>query len=114
MPPDGSDRGMINVPSVYFERASPERYPGELRQGNRVRLRVAFQGDWELYEPGTLVTVLNTRVKDGDVHHDVAVDFSENLTVPRGVLEDERIGWATVEWAAGEVPEIGFANDSPV
>jgi len=112
--PDGKDRGMINVPSVYFERASPERYERELRQGDRIRLRQAVQGDRESYEAGTLVTVLNTRVEDGIVRHDVAVDFSENLTVTRESLDDDRSGWATVEWSAGADPVIGFAADSPV
>jgi hypothetical protein len=80
---------LLRLPSTYFERASDTRIPGELRQGDRVRLLTDIQGNDDSYESGEVCTVLNTRTQPDGIFHDVLPDYGEVLmALPREQLEE--------------------------
>ena len=83
----GRERGMVILQSAHMERLSDVRREGELRQGDRVRLLVKVSGTTSLHEAGEVGTVLTRRIAPNRISHDVALDFNENVNVPRDQLE---------------------------
>jgi hypothetical protein len=110
----GRDRGMIVLPSTYFERISETRKEGELRQGDRVKLVTAFRGDQALHESGQTGTVINTRTKPDLISHDIALDFDETITVPRNHLERIPDDYAKVIWSDVDGVTVNFSGGSAV
>jgi hypothetical protein len=101
---------LLQLPSAYFECASETRQPGELRQGDRVRLRSAVAA----YEAGDVCTVLNTRTRPDGIFHDVLPDFGETLmALPREQLEDIPGCSADVVYAVhGKSVNVSFNDTS--
>ena len=75
--PSGEGRGIVILQSIRFERASPERQEGELRQGDRIRLTTSVNGQ----EAGALGTVVGTIAKVDQPMYLIAVDFGEVVTI---------------------------------
>jgi hypothetical protein len=101
---------LLRLPSAYFERAAESREPGELRQGDRVRLKSAVAD----YEAGDICTVLNTRLGPDGIFHDVLPDFGETLTaLPRAELDPIPGCTAKVVYAVhGKSVTVGFNDTS--
>ena len=101
---------LLQLPSEYFERASETRLPGELRQGDRVRLMAAA----EAYKPGDICTVLNTRTRPDGIFHDIIPDFGDTLMeVPRRQLEQIPGCSANVAYTVdGENVKVSFNDTS--
>lgn len=99
---------LMRLPTAYFERASEVRRPGELRQGDRVRLRSAMGS----YEAGDVCTVLVTRTQSDAIFYDVIPDFGKALTgIPREHLEEIPGDFAKVVYAInGKSVSISFEN----
>jgi hypothetical protein len=104
---------LLKLPSTYFERASETRRPGELRQGDRVRLPTDMR-EQSVYEAGTVCTVLNTRSKPNGTFHDVLPDFGEVLMeLPKEQLEPIPGCSAEVTYKVhGESVTIGWNDTS--
>jgi hypothetical protein len=101
---------LLLLPSAYFERASETRQPGELRQGDRVRLMSAVAAN----EAGDVCTVLNTRTRPDGIFHDVIPDFGETLMErPRGQLGEIPGCSATVVYTVdGKSVNVAFNDTS--
>jgi hypothetical protein len=101
---------LLQLPTAYFERASEVRRAGELRQGDRVRLRSAMGS----YEAGDVCTVLVTRTQSDGIFHDVIPDFGEALTgIPREQLEEIPDCSANVVYEVnGEGVNVSFNDTS--
>jgi hypothetical protein len=84
--PGRQNRGLVQVQDNYFERIG-DRKPGELRQGDRVYLKSDIEVLGKLYQEDTPGTVLSTHEPPEGCFHYVAVDWGENIQVPRGILE---------------------------
>jgi hypothetical protein len=83
----GRERGMVILQSAHIERLSEVRREAELRQGDRVRLLGRISGAKSIHERGEVGTVLTRRIAPSRISHDVALDFNENINVPRDQLE---------------------------
>ncbi len=105
----GRDRGLVVAQSAYFELGAENRRQGELRQGDRVRLRADIHGSTGLHDAGTTGTVLTTHVKPGSIHHDIALDFRENMRVAADQLELIPQPPATVTFAVDGSVHVKFA-----
>ena len=101
---------LLQLPSAYFERASERRHPGELRQGDRVRLVSALAPQ----EAGDVCTVLNTRNRSEGIFHDVIPDFGEPLMELRREQLEEIPGCSAnvVYTTDGQSVKIGFNDTS--
>ena len=87
--------GMRLMPSGYFERTG-ERRPGELRQGDRVKLSDDYLEDEESVDTGTVIC---THVKPEGILHDVALDYSGSIRIPHEGVELIQGEHATVEFS---------------
>lgn len=67
--------GLIMSQSAYFERTA-ERKPGELGQGDRVKLSDDYLEDEESVDTGTFIC---THVKPEGILHDIALDYSGSI-----------------------------------
>lgn len=83
----GREPGILLLPSVLIERTSADRRPGELRQGDRVRLVADVEGRTRPHPAGQTATVLTRHIALDHIAHDVALDFDENVRVRRADLE---------------------------
>jgi hypothetical protein len=81
---------------------------GELRQGDRVRLRADRHGS-QGHDAGTTGTVLTTHVRPGSIQHDIALDFRENIRVAADQLEPIPQPPATVTFAVDGSVHVKFA-----
>ena len=97
--PQGRELGMMLLPSARLERVSVIRRPGELREGERVKLLSTVYGPTAAHEPGTLATILTRHVTMDGIFHDIAIDFSDNVKVRRDQLEPLPGRHATVTWS---------------
>lgn len=75
--------GMRLMPSGYFERTA-ERKPGELRQGDRVKLSDDYLEDEKSIDTGTVIC---THVKREGMLHDIALDYSGSIRIPHEGVE---------------------------
>jgi hypothetical protein len=75
--------GMRLMPSGYFERTA-ERKPGELRQGDRVKLSDDYLEDEKSVDTGTVIC---THVKPEGILHDIALDYSGSIRIPHERVE---------------------------
>ncbi|MCI0144174.1 hypothetical protein KNN17_21740 [Arthrobacter bambusae] len=87
--------GLVMSQSAYFERTS-ERKPGELRQGDRVKLSDDFLDDEESVDTGTVIC---THVKPDGILHDIALDFSGSVRIPHEGVEQIPDEYAKVEFS---------------
>lgn len=101
---------LLQLPTAYFERVSEVRQPGELRQGDRVRLRSAMGS----CEAGDVCTVLVTRTQSDGIFYDVIPDFGKALTgIPREHLEEIPGNFAKVVYTInGKSVSISFKDTS--
>jgi hypothetical protein len=90
---------MVLLPSARLERLSVIRRPGELRQGERVKLLATVHGPTAVHEPGTLATILTRHITTDGIFHDIAIDFSENVKVRRDQVAQLPDRDATVTWS---------------
>jgi hypothetical protein len=104
--------GLLLLPSAYFERTAEVRRPGELRQGDRVKLVADLPGGGSPHTEGQVGTVITTRVKPDRVSCDVALDFDENINVPRDLLEHLPGLFAQVAYSDDEGVRISFDDGS--
>ena len=105
------DSELIDLQTPYFQRSSRRRKEGELRQGDRVKLVTGLRGTQSYIEAGTMGTVICTHTVPDRLQHGVALDFLENVTVPREQLEHMPNLFARVIFADDTGVRIDFSDN---
>ena len=104
--PSGEDRGVVTLQSIRFERASPERQEGELRQGDRIKLTTTVNSQ----EAGTLGTVVGTFAKIDQPMYLIAIDFGEVVTISGDQFEHLEGLSAKVTFSDEEGVRVDFSD----
>jgi hypothetical protein len=107
--PGRQNRGLITLQDVYFER-SGERKSNELRQGDRVYLISDVTVDGRVYPVDTTGTVLTTHEPPEGILHYVAIDFKQNIQLPREALELLPEPSAGVTFSTGGTVKVSFGS----